>query len=281
MSRADTSPAAPAAATAAGSIVPDGGPDDGFPSGPGEADLSAAIDRLFPPMCSAPASADAIAQHGAAMARLGPSPAAVTDAAAMHGQALALNPGLAALFRTKECADDVASLATVHDRAPAAVEEARRRYARMISESLGTEAPAARDVLDALDALQREQAAAAARAAEEAATAQAAEQERKAAARAARAAGKATVAAAAQAEQTAHAAYVAAAREHARLRAELLAERVQALGLTEIRDHLGRLWNVRELLHVNDDGTAALPPAHELHVLERALDKHERELEAP
>jgi hypothetical protein len=277
MSRATTSSAAPSAATDAGSIVPV--VDSGIGSKPeavGAADLSAAIDRLFPPLCSFPATADAIAQHGAAMARLGPSPAAVTDAAAMHAQALALNPGLAALFRTKECADDVASLATVHDRAPAAVEEARRRYARVISESLGPDAPAARAVLEALAAEDRRLAEQARRAEEEAAAAARAAEEERAAARAEIEALKAEVAESLATEKAAAAAHERAAYEYRKVRGKALARRLEMTGLEAIRDHVGRLFSVAELI-----AAAASLVAHDAAAIERALDRHEAEQEAP
>lgn len=245
------------------------------------AELAAIEAKVFPTNIP-PVSADAIKAYEFHTGRL--SLARFGDGMAdLHRRSLDEHPELALMLRTADPALADVAAAAARPGASGAGSAAVRAYQRQVTIALVEDCDAPSDARTFLATIALEDRLAAVEArAEQHAAAEAGRvaEAARAEVRAKRDERKARIAEAAQAEQTARAGYETAVRTHQRIRAESLRERVAASGLTEIRDHLGRLWATKDLLFVAADGTAELPPHYELGVLERALDKYEAS-EAP
>lgn len=217
--------------------------------------VAAAADRLFRPLCATPTTADALAQHAAAMQLVTSTSHAPQQAAEMHAQALAENPALSALFRTSECVDVIAELASrfatpahyteSHSEATARVSmAARRRYQVLIAKQLG--GPLAEAFLAEVAAEERAAIEAAEREAAAAAEAERKAEEQREAKRRARAELSERVQAAAKAAAEARAVADATAKEHRRLLAESVRAGLEDLSTETIRVNR-EVYDVRAL----------------------------------
>jgi colicin import membrane protein len=221
------------------------------------ADLAAAAARLFAPMASQPHNADSIAQYEHAMRRVTSTAQAPEQVARMHADALGKNEGLAAMFRTAECVDDIvehasrfATPANMHeaqsDAAARAAHAARRSYMVLIAEQL--EGPDAKALLAAVAAEERAASEAAQREAQAQADRERQAEEQRAAKRRARAEFDERVDVAAKAAEGARAAADAAAKEHRRLLAESVRAGLEELSLTSETIRINReIYDVRGL----------------------------------